>query len=86
MTKYLADVPRKTAECGQNLKDALSTQDKELHPLQDFHQHRLTDDVNPFKLDYRLYAIVVSKQLSLIGLHGRFSRKQGKVLLHLSIF
>jgi hypothetical protein len=59
LTKYLADVPRRTAECGQNIVEP-EPEDKLLHPLQDFHQHRLGEDVNPFKLDYRLYAIVVS--------------------------
>lgn len=31
--------------------------------LQDFHQHKLMESVDPFKLNYRLYAIVVNLNL-----------------------
>ena len=59
ITKYLADVPRRTAEFGQDVSNVSNQIDESLKPLQDFHQHRLIDDANPFALDYRLYAIVV---------------------------
>jgi hypothetical protein len=60
LTKYLAEVPRKTAEMGQGNASAEDEgEDDSLHPLQDFHQHRITEGANPFHLSYRLYAIVV---------------------------
>lgn len=63
LTKYLADVPRRTAECGQGTTDPEEPEDPSLTPLQDFHQHRMVDDANPFVLDYRLYAIVVRNSI-----------------------
>jgi len=56
-TKYLADVPRNTLNLvNSGIKDEKS----DLFPPQDFHQHRLKSGVNPFKLDYNLYAVIVS--------------------------
>lgn len=63
--KYLAEVPHKTAEVAADPsaapdEDDEVTKNSSLFPLQDFHQHRLNEGANPFDLNYKLYAIVVS--------------------------
>lgn len=64
--RYLADVPHRTTEAANNpsLKEIENEgeedKNKSLFPLQDFHQHRLREEENPFDLKYKLYAIVVS--------------------------
>jgi len=69
LTKYLADVPKKTAEVGQGIQMD-GSEEESLHPLQDFHQHRLTEGANPFQLNYRLYAIVVCLLYFTNKIHG----------------
>ncbi|XP_039299269.1 ubiquitin carboxyl-terminal hydrolase 32 isoform X1 [Nilaparvata lugens] len=69
-TPYLAEVPKETilkhkeqSRCKRktktNQKENGSKESSQIQePLQDFHQHRLTDEQDPFDLSYKLYAVL----------------------------
>ncbi|XP_054279647.1 ubiquitin carboxyl-terminal hydrolase 32-like [Macrosteles quadrilineatus] len=68
-TTYLASIPRETVIRHKASLDQKSSDDKskattsessvesEMNPLQDFHQHLLSEEADPFDLRYNLYAI-----------------------------
>ncbi|CAG7722265.1 unnamed protein product [Allacma fusca] len=76
-TKFLADVPLRTAEAASVTQNGGRLDGAgDLYPLQDFHQHRLSEDVDPFKLDYQLYAIVCHS--GIMGAGHYISYAKGK--------